>query len=646
MNKLGFLRSAAIVPVVKVACTQTNAERICELIDKAVEKEVAFAVFPELCITGYTCGDLFFQRHLLDQSEAAVLYVIEHTKGLPVTVAIGAPVEVEGRLYNCAIVINNGKVLGIVPKCYLPNYLEFYEARWFHSGFDLLGTEGQLPTINYAGQNTTISPNLLFEVDGVKVGIEVCEDVWAPIPRSTYLTLAGAEVVGNLSASNEVLNKSEYRKQMISLQSGQRIIGYIFSSCGYGESTSGVVFGGSSGIYERGQLLSKGESFKMEPQIAVADIDIDELRHRRMMVNTFDDVSPDGHPMAHLRRCFNTVKADLNPVTDFSAELHRPVNPAPFVPQESELDHSCRNAFEIQATALASRLESINCKKVVIGISGGLDSTLAVLASVMAFDKLGLDRKGIIGITMPGFGTSDRTHNNASNLMDALGITSREISIKNACIEHFANIGHDGQTTDIAYENAQARERTQILMDVANMEGALVIGTGDLSEIALGWCTYNGDQMSNYAVNASIPKTLIRVMVGWAADNGIFGEGVISDTLRDIVATPVSPELKAAQVTEDVVGPYELHDFFLYNMVHHGFSPEKVLFMALKAFDGVYDEATIRKWLKMFLGRFFAAQFKRSASPDGPKVCVLSLDPRGDWRMPSDVSGSMWKDSI
>lgn len=646
MNKFGFLRSAAIVPVVKVACTHANAERICKLIDKAVEEEVAFAVFPELCITGYTCGDLFFQHQLLKESEAAVLSVIEHTKGLPVTIAIGAPVGLEGRLYNCAIVINNGSILGIVPKCYLPNYLEFYEGRWFHSGFDLLGTDGKLPRIDYAGQNVTISPNQLFDVDGVKVGIEVCEDVWAPIPRSTYLTLAGAEVIGNLSASNEVLNKSEYRKQMISLQSGQRIIGYVLSSCGYGESTSGMVFGGAAGIYERGRLIAKGESFRMDDQITTGDIDIDELRHRRMIVNTFDDVSPDGRPLSHLRQCFLTTKASLNAVTDFEAKLIRPMNPAPFVPDAELMDRDCRNAFEIQATALASRMQSIGCKKVVIGISGGLDSTLAVLASVNAFDKLGLDRKGIIGITMPGFGTSDRTHGNAESLMSELGITSREISIKNACIEHFENIGHDGKTTDIAYENAQARERTQILMDVANMENALVIGTGDLSEIALGWCTYNGDQMSNYAINCSIPKTLIRAMVSWAADNNIFGEGLISDTLRDIVATPVSPELKAEQITEDVVGPYELHDFFLYNMIHHGFTPEKILFMACRAFSGTYSKEVVEKWLRLFLKRFFASQFKRSASPDGPKVCVVTLDPRGDWRMPSDVSGSLWNDSL
>lgn len=641
MKQFGYLRAAAIVPVVKVAHPLANAQRICDLIDKAVEEEIALAVFPELSITGYTCQDLFFQHHLLKTSEDAVGQVVAHTKGLPVTVMVGAPVCFEARIYNCAVVINNGSILGIVPKCYIPNYGEFYETRWFNSGFDFTSREGNPSYMEYAGYSTIITPNQLFDIRGVKVGVEICEDLWTPIPRSSNLALAGAELIANLSASNEVVSKTEYRRQLLGAQSGQRLIGYIYCSAGYGESTSGTVYAGESLICEGGHTLVAGEKFSTEAHMTIGDIDVQNLIHRRKQVNTFCYISPDGTPASEYRKHFVVSEAVLVPDTDFDKKLYRPLYPLPFVPESHEMDRKCMSALNIQATALLSRLEAIHCRKVVIGISGGLDSTLALLCAYNAFRMKGWDCKGIIGITMPGYGTSSRTHDNASTLMEALGVTCREISIKDACNQHFSDIGHDGRTPDIAYENAQARERTQILMDVANMENAIVIGTGDLSEIALGWCTYNGDQMSNYSVNASIPKTMIRALVSWAADNQ-FSDPVISSTLHDIVATPVSPELKADQVTEDVVGPYDLHDFFLYNMMYNGHNPAKVLFLATKAFSGVYTREEIRKWLKTFTHRFFISQFKRAASPEGPKVCQVSLDPRGDWRMPSDACEDVW----
>lgn len=651
MDKLGYLRTGAAVPVVKLADPAENTGRICKLLDEAVEKQVAFVVFPELCITGYTCGDLFFQQELLNEAEKAVADIVSYTSGKSVTAAIGAPVRHNGHIYNCAIVINDGHILGLVPKTYLPNYNEFSECRWFSSGTDFISkyaNDEAISDIEYAGQKTHITPNQLFDVDGACIGIEICEDVWVPIPRSSYLAIEGAQVIANLSASNEVVNKTEYRKQLVRSQTGQRILGYIYCSAGFGESTANCVFAGSSMIYENGLILAEGKPFCTEAQLVIADIDIEKLDHRRNTVNTFYGVTPDGTDVRGFRRFFIQKKSTLFPRPDFAGHLYRPTFPHPFVPAAQEMDGKCGTAFEIQATGLISRMLAIGCRKVVLGVSGGLDSTLALLCAVKAFDKMGWSRDGIIGITMPGFGTSSRTHGNATSLMKNLGINHREISIANACIGHLADIGHDGCTQDVTYENAQARERTQILMDVANMENAIVIGTGDLSELALGWCTYNGDHMSNYSVNATIPKTLIRALVTWAAQNDIFGNEHVSGILLDIVDTPISPELKGSgkaieQKTEDNIGPYELHDFFLYYMIQHGFGPEKIVFLACKAFDGKYDADEIRKWFKVFIKRFFASGFKRSCAPDGPKVGPVSLSGQGDWKMPSDIDGTAWK---
>lgn len=653
LENYGFIRVGAAVPVVSVADTFENTHRITALIDEAVDRQIALVVFPELCVTGYTCGDLFFQNTLLHGAEEAVKAIAAHTQGLPITVVIGAPVSDNGRLYNCAIAINDGRILGMVPKTYLPNYNEFSEFRWFCSGSDFIskyGSDGSLCKIDYAGQDTLITPNQLFRIGDASFGIEICEDVWAPIPCSSYLAIEGAQIVVNPSASNEVVAKSEYRKQLIKSQTAQRIMGYVYCSAGYGESTTNSVFAGASMIYENGAVLAEGKSFSMQPQLTAADIDVQKLEMLRCQTNTFCGVTPDGDNIRGFKRFFTISDCRLAPDTDFGAELLRPRNPEPFLPRTKDMDQKCNDALEIQAIGLASRLEKIHCRKVIIGISGGLDSTLALLCSVRTFDKLGWPRKDIIGVTMPGFGTSDRTHNNASDLMEQLGITSREISIAKACRQHFEDLGHDGKTQDVAYENAQARERTQILMDMANMENAIVVGTGDLSELALGWCTYNGDHMSNYSVNATIPKTMVRVLVDWAAGH-MFEDPAICHTLRDIVDTPVSPELKGdgsgiEQKTEDIVGPYELHDYFIYYMVRYGFSPAKIVFMALKAFDGRYDEQTIRKWMKVFLRRFFSQQFKRSCSPDGPKVGPISLDPRYSWRMPSDAQVDIWMKEI
>lgn len=657
MNKFGYIRSAAAVPVVSVADTHTNTRRICQLIEKAAKEEVSLLAFPELCTTGYTCGDLFCQQLLLQQAEEAVRDIVQFAAAYPITIFIGAPVQNNGRLYNCAIAANGGKILGIVPKTYLPNYNEFQDVRWFSTGSDFISKhspDGDMFNISYAGQLCCFTPNQLFEVDGVTVGIEICEDVWAPIPPSSYLAIEGAQIIVNLSASNEVINKLEFRKRLITAQSAQRVLGYIYASAGFGESTTDLVFSGSSMICENGMILAEGKEFSLEPTLIIGDIDVHKLNHLRYKTNTFYGVTPDGDDVRAYRRFFRQSTATMAPETDFEARLYRPISPDPFTPNKDEMDSKCHTALEIQATGLISRMLKIGCKTVVIGVSGGLDSTLALLCAVRAYDKMGWDRKGIIGITMPGFGTSDRTHNNAADLMEELGITNREISIKEACRQHFKDIGHDGVTQDLTYENSQARERTQILMDVANSVNGIVLGTGDLSEIALGWCTYNGDHMSNYSINASLPKTLIRTLVSWAADHVYKNTGSSGDKiaaiLQDIVDTPVSPELKGSgkeieQKTEDNIGPYELHDFFIYYTIRHGFSPEKIKFLAVRAFAGKYSKEEVDKWMEKFINRFFCSQFKRSCAPDGPKVSPISLSPRGDWRMPSDASAAIWREN-
>lgn len=666
MKDYGFLRVAAAVPVVKVADPAVNAERICSLIGEASSKGVSLLVFPELCVTGYTCGDLFGQQMLTESAEKAVGRIKEYTRGKAVTVVVGAPVRFADRLYNCAVVIRNGNIKGIVPKIHLPEYNEYYEARWFSSGRDFLEgpssvsgrflsngkdtvREGFHAEITYSGFRTNISPDMLFSIGRATFAVELCEDLWTPVPPSSYHAIAGAQVILNLSASNDVLMKHAYRCELVRQQSARTMSAYVYCSAGFGESTQDVVYSGAAMICENGTLLSENERFRTSASMIVSDVDIEKLSVLRQKTSTFGSVAPDGTRSSAYYGLYSRVVAGEPAATDFVKGLCRHVEPHPFVPKEDERGSRCKEIFSIQVTGLASRLMHIGCRHAVVGISGGLDSTLALLVAVQAFDKAGLDRKGVIGVTMPGYGTTGRTYRNAMALMHALGVTVREIPISEACDLHFRDIGHDKSVHDVTYENTQARERTQILMDIANQSGGIVIGTGDLSELALGWATYNGDHMSMYGVNASIPKTLVRHLVGWAA--GLLPEA--RDILLDIIDTPVSPELLPAdeggnisQKTEDLVGPYELHDFFLYNFFRFGYSPEKLLFLAVKAFDGVYGVDVIRKWLKVFIRRFFTQQFKRSCLPDCPKVGSVSLSPRGDWRMPSDASFKVFLDSI
>ena len=637
--KYGFVKVAAAVPVVKVADVAYNVQQVESLIAQAEGRGVEVLVFPELCITGYSCQDLFKEQLLLDHAEGAILTLLDFTRKLDVISIVGLPIVINGLLYNCAAVIQGGTLLGIVPKTYLPNYAEFYEKRWFASSQDLNPTE-----IYFAGGPVTVSadPKIFVTADGMKFGVEICEDVWAPIPPSNNLAVAGADIIFNLSASNELLGKHAYLKSLLAQQSARTISGYVYASAGFGESTQDVVYGGNALIFENGKLLIEGDRFSFQPQIRSMQIDVEKLRVERRQNTTF----------INAQRGANAETIVCKPVAMRDFALERTINPHPFIPKEEEMHDTCEEILNIQVAGLAKRLYHINAKKAVIGISGGLDSTLALLVTVKTFDKLGLDRKGILGITMPGFGTTDRTHNNAVKLMETLGVTIREISIAKAVTQHFEDIGHDKNNHDVTYENSQARERTQILMDVANKENAIVIGTGDLSELALGWATYNGDHMSMYGVNAGIPKTLIQYLVSYVA-----GE-MATETLLDIVATPISPELIPAdeqgnikQKTEDLVGPYELHDFFIYYFLRYGFSPKKIFLLAQRAFctpsviDGkevLYTEDVVKKWLTTFCRRFFNQQFKRSCLPDGPKVGSVSLSPRGDWRMPSDASSALW----
>ena len=637
--KYGFVNVAAAVPTVKVADVDYNVQQVESLIAQAEGIGIEVMVFPELCLTGYTCQDLFKEQLLLDRAEQGIIMLLDFTRKLDVIAIVGAPVVINGLLYNCAVVIQGGSILGIVPKTYLPNYGEFYEKRWFASAQDLNPTD-----IPFAGSMIHVSaePLLFVTSSGMKFGVEICEDVWAPIPPSNNLALAGADIIFNLSASDELIGKHAYLKSLLAQQSARTISGYVYASCGFGESTQDVVYGGNAMIFENGKLLVEGSRFSVQPQMQLCQIDIEKLRVERRENTTFINAQRGAHAREILAR--------LIAPRDF--ELLRDINPHPFIPTNENMQDSCEEILNIQVAGLAKRLYHIGSKKAVIGISGGLDSTLALLVTVKAFDKLGLDRKGILGVTMPGFGTTDRTYNNAIKLMQTLGVTIREISIAKAVIQHFEDIGHDANVHDITYENSQARERTQILMDLANKENAIVVGTGDLSELALGWATYNGDHMSMYGVNVGVPKTLIRYLVSYVA-----GE-MATETLLDIIDTPISPELIPAdelgnikQKTEDLVGPYELHDFFIYYFLRYGFSPQKIYVMAKKAFctpspikgsDALYDEETVKKWLTTFCRRFFNQQFKRSCLPDGPKVGSVSLSPRGDWRMPSDASNALW----
>ena len=650
MSYFGFIRVAAAIPELKVADCNFNVKRIKNLLNQAVKEKVEIVCFPELSITGYTCGDLFMQNKLIEEAEEAVYNLVESTEDLPITYIIGAPIRINNCLYNCAIVCYRGDIQGIVPKSFLPNNSEFYEKRWFNPA-----SEDSPTMINYAKYDVWFGKNLLFGSENEKFAVEICEDLWAPIPVSSHHCLAGANMIFNLSASNELTGKNEYLNSLIGQQSARCIAGYIYASAGWGESTTDVVFAGNGMIYENGVLLAESERFKPGEQLVISEIDLDRLDNDRLRSSSFRDSITGSKDY----QCVNldilneddwedewkeSKKAKKAPKAPF--KLSRSINPLPFVPSEKLYNQTCSEVFSIQTFGLAKRIRHTNAASSVIGISGGLDSTLALLACVNTYDKLGISRGKITGVTMPGFGTTDRTYNNAILLMQSLGVTIREISIKAACEQHFKDINHSPGIYDTTYENAQARERTQILMDIANQTNGLVIGTGDMSELALGWATYNGDHMSMYGINSGIPKTLVRHLVKWVAETQ--SDKKTSSILNDVLDTPVSPELLPSkngvisQCTEEIVGPYELHDFFLYYTIRFGFTPEKILFLAKQAFDRKYAPTIISKWMKTFYKRFFSQQFKRSCVPDGPKVGSINLSPRGDWRMPSDASDALW----
>ena len=636
----GFVKVAAAVPRVKIADCKYNAGQLESLIAIADGKGVQIITFPDMCITAYNCGDLFGKQLLLEEAEMGLMQILNNTRQLDIISILGMPIAVNSTVINAAVVIQKGKILGVVPKTYLPNYKEFYEQRWFTSALQVAEDNVRL-----CGQIVPMGTNLLFETSDTTFGIEICEDLWSTIPPSSTLALQGAEILFNLSADNEGIGKHSYLRSLISQQSARCIAGYVFSSCGFGESTTDVVFAGNGLIYENGSELAHNKRFSLEEQLVISEIDVERLRAERRINTTFaaskGTVPSDKKPLRITTEFVNSKELNLTRTFD----MH------PFVPQGETLNERCEEVFSIQVAGLAQRLVHTGAKTAVIGISGGLDSTLALLVCVRTFDKLELPRKNIIGVTMPGFGTTDRTYHNALSLMKSLGITIREISIKEACIQHFKDINHNINIHDVTYENSQARERTQILMDIANQTWGMVIGTGDLSELALGWATYNGDHMSMYGVNGSVPKTLVKYLVKWVAENDIDEESRI--TLLDIVETPISPELIPAdengeiqQKTEDLVGPYELHDFFLYYFMRFGFRPSKIYYLANIAFKDIYDEETIKKWLSTFFRRFFNQQFKRSCLPDGPKVGSISISPRGDWRMPSDASSATWLKEI
>lgn len=640
MTEYGYIRVGAAVPIVKIADIDFNLSKIIEIVKKAVENKTDIIVMPELSLTAYTCGDLFEQPLLIKKCETAIERLAILSSIYPIFITVGVPVMAFGRRYNCAAAIAGGHICGIVPKSYIPNYGEFYEKRWFDSGKDIKGS-----TIRYANRDVPFGTDLLFEFNDVKIGIEICEDLWMPIPPSCMQTLAGADIVLNLSASDELIGKHNYLLKLIAQQSARCRCAYVYSSAGWGESSTDLVFSGNAIIAEEGTICREGTRFSIDSSMQIYDVDVEKLRTDRAKYSTFYD-------SAAVTSYFRVLECGNDPASETNIPLKdEKLDCEPFVPDDiTKRNTHCEEIFNIQSQGLMQRLHAIGCKKAVIGISGGLDSTLALLVTVKAFDRLGLDRKGIIGITMPGLATTTRTHNNAMQLMQELNVTSLEIPIGKAVEQHFSDIGQNPNKYDVTYENSQARERTQILMDYANKENAIVIGTGDMSELALGWCTYNGDQMSMYGVNASIPKTLVKHLVKWFAHE-IGGDA--EKTLLDIFDTPISPELvpsdkkdEIGQKTEDLVGPYVLHDFFLYHMLRNSFSPKKIYWLACRAFQSRYDKTTILKWLRNFYRRFFAQQFKRSCMPDGPKVGSVSLSPRGDWRMPSDASAKLWLNEV
>ena len=635
----GFVKVAAAVPLVQVADCFYNIEKIEGLMRQASEKGVQIIAFPELSVTGYTCLDLFAQQTLLDGAEAALLQLVSNTADLDILTIVGVPLRTENRRINAAVVFQKGAIRGVVPKTYLPNYKEFQEQRWFTSA-----TELRESTISIGKEEYPMGSHLLFRSGRLTAGIEICEDLWVPVPPSSLLTMEGANIIFNLSASNELIGKHAYLRSLICQQSARCMAGYVYASSGFGESSTDLVFAGNGIIAENGNLLAESPRFTMEEQLVISEIDIETLQNDRQ-VNTSFMYGTSGLPKEKAQ----VVDFQVRIPDGFS--LTRPVDPHPFTPSGEALKERCEEIFHIQVAGLAKRLVHAHAQTAVVGISGGLDSTLALLVTVMTFDALKMPRGQIIGITMPGFGTTDRTYTNACDLIRSLGVTLKEIPIKEACLQHFRDIDHDPSVHDVTYENSQARERTQLLMDVANQKNGLVIGTGDLSELALGWATYNGDHMSMYGVNGSIPKTLVKYLVEWVANHKVDDASRL--TLLDIVDTPISPELIPAdengnikQKTEDLVGPYELHDFFLYHFLRFGSHPSKIYFLAQKAFAGIYDNATVKKWLYTFFRRFFQQQFKRSCLPDGPKVGSVSLSPRGDWRMPSDAVSRLWLEEI
>ena len=635
----GFVKVAAAVPLVQVADCFYNIEKIEGLMRQASEKGVQIIAFPELSVTGYTCLDLFAQQTLLDGAEEVLLQLVSNTADLDILTIVGVPLRTENRLINAAVVFQKGAIRGVVPKTYLPNYKEFQEQRWFTSA-----TELRESTISIGEEEYPMGSHLLFRSGRLTAGIEICEDLWVPVPPSSLLAMEGANIIFNLSASNELIGKHAYLRSLICQQSARCMAGYVYASSGFGESSTDLVFAGNGIIAENGNLLAESPRFTMEEQLVISEIDIETLQNDRQ-VNTSFMYGTSGLPKEKAQ----VVDFQVRIPDGFS--LTRPVDPHPFTPSGEALKERCEEIFHIQVAGLAKRLVHAHAQTAVVGISGGLDSTLALLVTVMTFDALKMPRGQIIGITMPGFGTTDRTYTNACDLIRSLGVTLKEIPIKEACLQHFRDIDHDPSVHDVTYENSQARERTQLLMDVANQKNGLVIGTGDLSELALGWATYNGDHMSMYGVNGSIPKTLVKYLVEWVANHKVDDASRL--TLLDIVDTPISPELIPAdengnikQKTEDLVGPYELHDFFLYHFLRFGSHPSKIYFLAQKAFAGIYDNATVKKWLYTFFRRFFQQQFKRSCLPDGPKVGSVSLSPRGDWRMPSDAVSRLWLEEI
>ncbi|MDR1602186.1 MAG: NAD(+) synthase [Tannerella sp.] len=637
----GFVKAAAAIPLLQVADCEYNIEQIEHLLHKAAMQDARIVVFPELCITGYSCMDLFAQDSLLHQAVAALFELVRRTRNIEALCIVGMPLAVGNRLMNVAAVLQKGKVLGFVPKTFMSNSREYQERRWFSPGSEL---ETDRVTLN--GSDYPVATNMLFTCGKATVGVEICEDLWAPVPPSSLLAMQGASIIVNLSASNELTGKNEYLKSLVQQQSARCIAGYVYAAAGFGESSTDLVFAGKGFIAENGVMLGEVERFPMREKLLVGEIDVDYLHHDRTVSSSF---MQEAHRLAGSRPA---IRIPYGMPSGTVKTFERAIDPTPFIPSSDVArDERCNEIFSIQVNALARRLEYTQLQAAVVGVSGGLDSTLALLVTAMTFDALKIPRPQITGVTMPGFGTSARTGGNAVRLIRSLGATLKEISIVDACRQHLNDIGHDGTTPDTTFENAQARERTQILMDLANRLNGLVIGTGDLSELALGWTTFSGDHISMYAVNAGIPKTLVRYLVEWIALHKVDDD--IRTTLLDIVDTPISPELIPAgkngsisQKTEELIGPYDLHDFFLYHFMRYGAPPSKIYFLAQNAFKRKYAKDVIKKWMGVFFRRFFTQQFKRNCLPDGPKVGSVSLSPRCDWRMPSDASAALWLKEI